>query len=403
MKAVIMAGGKGTRIRSIESDLPKPMVKIAGKPVLEYQLLILSRYGIKNIIIVVGYLGNSIKDFFGNGEKYGIQIEYIVEDIPLGSAGALFFLKDIIQEDFLLINGDIIFDIDIQRLYAFHKNKKAMVTLLTHPNDHPFDSKLVVTNSGGRVVELVNNIKLEQQTEIKNRVNAGIHVFSPDIFQFFTRKEKKNMDEDVLQNIIKQYPVYAYDSPEYAKDMGTPKRFFQVQNDINMGIVKKRNLAQKQKAVFFDRDGTINKYKGYITDSKQMELAEGIGDLINKIHSKGYLVIVITNQPVIARGECTKKELEKIHNRMEWLLAREEAYVDAIYYCPHHPDKGFKGEITKYKKKCYCRKPNPGMLYQAACDYNIDLKQSYMIGDSKIDIEAGRRAGCKCILVDTAL
>ncbi len=116
---------------------------------------------------------------------------------------------------------------------------------------------------------------------------------------------------------------------------------------------------------------------------------------IKKINSSEYLAIVVTNQPVIARGEVTYDELQEIHNKMETLLGAEGAYIDAIYYCPHHPHKGYEGEITELKFECDCRKPKPGMLIKAATDFNIDLSQSWMIGDGENDVLAGKNAGCK--------
>ena len=124
-------------------------------------------------------------------------------------------------------------------------------------------------------------------------------------------------------------------------------------------------------------------------------LLEGALEAIKKINASGYLAIVVTNQPVIARGEVTVEELQQIHNKMETLLGNDGAFVDAIYYCPHHPDSGFEGEIPELKIKCECRKPNPGMLLQAAEEFNIDLEQSWMVGDSHNDVLAGLRAGCK--------
>ena len=126
----------------------------------------------------------------------------------------------------------------------------------------------------------------------------------------------------------------------------------------------------------------------------------GVAEAIKKINASGYLAIVVTNQPVIARGEVTFKELEEIHNKMETELGLRGAYLDAIYYCPHHPHKGYDGEVPELKIECDCRKPKPGMLLKAAIDYNIDLSQSYMIGDGENDIKAGLAARCKSILVN---
>ena len=194
--------------------------------------------------------------------------------------------------------------------------------------------------------------------------------------------------------------VAAYDSPEYVRDMGTPDRYYRVQKDFKEGIVQHKNLKQKQKAIFLDRDGTINKYKGFIRNVEDIELLPEVTEAIKKINNMGYLAIVVTNQPVIARGEVTIEQLEEMHNKIETLLGNEGAYIDGLYYCPHHPDKGYDGEIPELKIKCNCRKPEPGMLLKASEDFNIDLEKSWMVGDSKNDIIAGKKAGCKTGVID---
>ena len=182
--------------------------------------------------------------------------------------------------------------------------------------------------------------------------------------------------------------------------MGTPDRFHQVEEDFKAGRVAAKNLSNKQKAVFLDRDGTINKYIGFLRNINDFELISGVAEAVRRINKLGYLCIVVTNQPVVARGEVTLTQLDEIHNKMETLLGLEGCYVDALYYCPHHPHKGYEGEVPELKIECDCRKPKPGMLLKAAIDYNIDLSQSYMIGDGENDIKAGLAAGCKAILVN---
>ena len=188
---------------------------------------------------------------------------------------------------------------------------------------------------------------------------------------------------------------------EYVKDMGTPDRYEAVCRDFAAGRVKAKNLKQKQKAIFLDRDGTINKYVGFLRNIDEFELLPGVTEAIKKINESGYLAIVATNQPVIARGEVTVPELQEIHNKMETLLGAEGAYLDAIYYCPHHPHKGYEGEVPELKIDCECRKPKPGMLFTAAEDFNIDLSQSWMIGDGENDVKAGKAAGCRTALIGT--
>lgn len=397
MKAVIMAGGKGTRISSVASDIPKPMISVEGKPVLEHQINCLRKQGFHDIILIVGHLGTVIQDYFKDGEQLGVSIQYYLEEEPLGTAGALFYFKEVLTEDFLLMNGDIIVDIDFNRFVTYHRSKKALASLLTHPNSHPFDSALIEADEDGRVTGWIH--KEEKRDIYKNRVNAGVHILSPEVLKQITEPVKTDLDRDILKPMVSSGRLYAYDSPEYVKDMGTPERYYMVCEDFRTGKVTAKNLLNRQKAVFLDRDGTLNKYCGFITKPEQLELLEGVAEAVKKINESGYLAIVVSNQPVIARGDCSFDELKEIHNKLETELGNYGAYVDDIYFCPHHPDKGFEGERAEYKIDCACRKPKPGMLLQAAKEYHIDLSQSYMVGDSFRDIEAGLAAGCKTVYI----
>lgn len=418
MKTVIMAGGKGTRIASVANNVPKPMIKVCGKPILEYQIENLRSCGLTDITLVIGHLGSVIQEYFGDGSHFGVKIEYFVEETPLGTAGALFKMPQL-TEDFLLLCGDVIFDVDFNRFIKFHKEHCAWASLMVHPNGHPYDSALLVTEflppqiDGGYIVDSFKVVKWmnkeDERLYYKNRVNAGIEIISPKLLKetmknFITNNsecpDKVDLDRDVLKSNISSGKLYAYDTPEYIKDMGTPERYQEVTTDIENGLVHSRNLKNNQKAVFLDRDGTINRYVGFLTKPEQFELIEGVAEAIKIINQSGYLAIVITNQPVIARGDCSFEELQEIHNKMETELGRYGAFIDAIYVCPHHPDKGFEGERPEYKIECDCRKPRIGLLNQAGKDYRVDFSKSYMIGDSDTDVLAGSTIGCTAIKVE---
>ena len=413
MKTIIMAGGKGTRISSVASDIPKPMIKIDGMPILEHEIECLRTQGFDDIIITVSHLGNIIMDYFQDGaaispvthKPFGVHIEYYNEKEPLGNAGALFRIRNKLKSDFLLLNADALFDIDFNRFVEFHKKVGALATLFTHPNSHPYDSSLIIADDNHSVVRWLSKEDARPQY-YKNRVNAGLHILSPKVLDMtgidaesVGSDIKVDLDRLILKQLAGTGKMYCYDSPEYVKDMGTPDRYYAVSKDFKTGIVKGKNLKNKQKAIFLDRDGTINKYVGFLRNIDDFELIDGVAEAIRKINESGYLAIVVTNQPVIARGEITKVQLEDIHNKMETLLGKEGAYLDAIYYCPHHPHKGYEGEIPELKIDCDCRKPKPGMLIKAANDFNIDLSESWMIGDGDNDIKAGIAAGCKTIKI----
>lgn len=419
MKVVIMAGGKGTRISSVASDIPKPMIKVEGIPVLEREIECLKNQGFDDIILTVSHLGNIIMDYFGDGsgnspvtgEPFGVHIDYYFEEEPLGNAGALFKIKDKLTSDFLLLNADAMFDVDFNRFVAFHRKHGGLVTLFTHPNSHPYDSGLIIANKNGSVEKWLAK-EDERPQYYRNRVNAGLHVINPEVLELVGinadsvgkvgvdgKPVKVDLDRQLLKPLAGTGKIFCYDSPEYVKDMGTPERYYSVCKDCKEGKISAKNLKNKQKAIFLDRDGTINKYVGFLRNIDDFELIDGVAEAIRKINESGYLAVVVTNQPVVARGEVSFEELEEIHNKMETLLGKEGAYLDAIYYCPHHPHKGYEGERPELKIDCDCRKPKPGMLLKAAVDFNIDLSRSWMVGDGENDIQAGINAGCKTVLL----
>jgi D-glycero-D-manno-heptose 1,7-bisphosphate phosphatase len=400
MKTVIMAGGKGTRIASVAANAPKPMISIAGKPVLERQIINLAKSNIRDILIIIGHLGGAIREHFGNGEKFGVHIAYYHEDKPLGTAGGLFKCIDDLGDSFLLINGDLVFDIDFDRMVEFHNDKKALATLATHPNDHPYDSGVLDVDRDDRIIAWF--AREDNRPYCHNLVNSGIHILTKELLNQarpITLNEKVDLDRDVLKPLLSVGRVYSYKTPEYIKDIGTPERFYQAESDLLLGRAVVRNLENKQRAVFLDRDGVINRANGHIKSPNEFMLMDGAAQAIRAINQLGYLVIVVTNQPVIARGECTEEELDAIHKKMETELGKEGAYIDDLFYCPHHPDKGFPGERLELKIDCDCRKPKPGMLLKAAQKYNIDLSRSWMVGDDDRDIQAGINAGCKTALI----
>ena len=412
-KTVIMAGGIGSRIQSVNSELPKPLIPINGKPVLQYEIECLVSQDFTDIILTVSHKAEMIQDYFGDGEKFGASITYYNETTPLGNAGALFKLWESgdLNGDFLLLNADSMFDVDFHRFLKFHEERRALASLFTHPNSHPYDSGLIITGEEHRVEQWLTK-EDKRPKYYKNRVNAGLHILNTAIFETVGistdligtvgsngKVVKVDLDRQVLKPLAGTGKLYAYDSPEYVKDMGTPERFEQVFRDLDSGLVKSRNLTRPQKAIFLDRDGTINRYNGFVRRPDQFSLLPGVAEAIRLINESGYLVIVITNQPVIARGEVRVEELELIHNKMETLLGEQGAYIDGIYFCPHYPDKGFDGEVEELKIDCDCRKPKPGMILKASHDFNIDLSSSWMIGDGWRDIECGYNAGTHTVLL----
>ena len=400
--AVVQSGGKGTRMRELTHDeIPKPLLLINGRPMIEWQILQLREYGIKEFILITGHLGEKIEEYFLDGSKWGVSIKYIRESIPLGSAGALYHVKKYAKDkDVILVFGDVMFELDWNRFISFHEKKNGVVTLLAHPNAHPYDSDLLIVDSDDRVtgIDSKNNLR---NYNYKNCVNAGLSIFKGSLLEQIREEEKLDYESQLVEPLMKNGLVFAYNTPEYVKDAGTPDRFAMVCKEQLDGIWDAKCLKNKQKAVFLDRDGTINVHKGFLRSVDEFELIQGVAGGIKKLNQSPYLVIVATNQPVIARSECTFEELDNIHKKMETDLGKEGAFLNDVFFCPHHPHKGYKGEISELKIDCDCRKPKIGMLQMAAVKYNIDLTQSWYVGDTTMDIQTGINARMRTVLVKT--
>lgn len=398
-----MAGGKGTRLRSITNDeIPKPMAPVAGKPILEWQIDCLKRQGITEIVLISGHLGHKIREYFENGSKFGVNIDYIEETVPLGTAGALSLLPPFLKEDgFFLIFGDVLFDIDLNRMQQYHKLKKAEATLFVHPNTHPFDSDLVICDENGRVKKFDSKHNVRDYW-YQNCVNAGFYLMNSSICESVPKEQKVDLEKELLSGMIENgNAVYGYRSPEYIKDVGTVERIRNAEKELESGFIAGRCLKNKQKAIFIDRDGTINRKNGLVYKEEQFTLEDCAVEAIKMVNESGYLAIVITNQPVVARGLCEESDVVNIHKKMETLLGREGVYLDDIEFCPHHPDKGYPEENPAYKIPCHCRKPDIGMIEKCVELYNIDLSKSWFVGDTTIDIQTGKNAGTKTALVLT--
>ena len=233
MKALILAGGKGTRLSSLTGGtVPKPMAEMDGKPVLLRAVESLKRCGVTDFLFTVGHLHEKITDYFGDGSRFGVKIFYLIESEPLGSGGALFYAKDFFEDTLLVCSGDTVFDIDVASMLAFHREKRAEITLLAHPNSHPYDSDLIVTDGSDRVtgIDFKGN---ERRRWYANKVNAGFFLFEKSAFDYFTEAKKCNLERDFIYDRVKNgRPVYAYSSAEYIKDVGTPERFQAVEREV---------------------------------------------------------------------------------------------------------------------------------------------------------------------------
>lgn len=406
---IILAGGKGTRLKERLGDLPKPMIPIAGKPLLEHQVELAKKFGFEDLIFFVHYRADLIEKHFGDGGKFGVKIRYVFEREPLGTAGAVLAGFELLASSFVVLYGDTMINVDLGRIWRAHENAGAAATLLLHPNDHPLDSDLVEVNAES-LVTAFHNRPHQQDVWRQNLVNAGLYVLEKSALAEFRatggapQPENRILDfgKDLFPQMLRAgKKLLGYNSPEFIKDIGTPQRYDKISAQFAAGIVQASSLATPQRAVFLDRDGTLIHEKDCLRNADELELLPGVGEALHKLNLAGWRAVVVTNQPVIAKGFCDEAELQRMHNKMEMLLSRDHAFLDRIYFCPHHPERGFPGERPELKIDCDCRKPKIGMIQKAVKDLNIDLSQSWMIGDTTTDLQTARNAGLKSILVRT--
>jgi D,D-heptose 1,7-bisphosphate phosphatase len=315
---------------------------------------------------------------------------------------------ELLADRFVVMYGDTMVNVDLNRIWNAHEKAGAAATLLLHPNDHPFDSDLVEIDVNSFVTAFLNRPHAGNVWR-QNLVNAGLYVLEKSALQKCAgvkpaKPDSKIVDfgKDIFPALVSRGErLLGYNSPEFIKDIGTPDRYDKISAQFEAGIVQRSSLATPQRAVFLDRDGTLNVDKDCLRSVDELELLPGVAGALHELNLHGWRTVVVTNQPVIAKGFCDEAELQKIHNKLETLLGREHALLDRIYFCPHHPEKGFSGERAELKIECDCRKPKTGMIQKAVADLNIDLKQSWLIGDTTTDLQTAKNAGLKSILVRT--
>lgn len=399
---VILAGGKGTRLKDRLGDKPKPMVDVAGKPLLERQIEMARDQGFTRIVLLVQYRAEVIIDHFGNGERLGVDIRYVREIEPRGTAGAVLDALEVLSDNLVVMYGDTMLDVDLNRFVDAHHRAGAAATLFLHPNDHPHDSDLVAMTEDGHVTGFYPYPHPDHFVAA-NLVNAALYVIRKDtLLPYRSLPGLLDFGKHLFPRMLEDGArLHGYNSPEYIKDAGTPERVDKVAGDLRSGLIAARSLRSPAPAVFLDRDGVLNVEVDRVTRPEQLVLIDGVSTALRRLNRSVFRTVVITNQPVVARGDCDEAGLRRIHDRLETLLGRDGAYYDALYYCPHHPDRGFAGERVDLKKLCDCRKPATGLIDKACADLNIDRSRSWFIGDTTVDILAARNAGIRAICVQT--
>ena len=387
MRAIVLCGGRGTRIENLSQGLPKNLLQINGKSILEYQLECFEKCDFKEIYLIAGYGIEALKQFVFN-YKGRLQITIIRDDEQLGTGNAIKFCQDLIDDETFLVMGDLLIDFNFTEMLKENKGLDYQIICHTHPTDHIFDSDSVVLDDSGNIQEIV--LKHSRSHRKINLALSGIFLLSRHFSQWIRGKTNGDFTKDVLKRSLDSgIRIRNYRSADFVKDLGTEERF---KNAIRLIDSNKYGGHHfKRPAIFLDRDGTINRINGYVKTENDLVLKSDAGEGIKALNHLGFLVFVVTNQPVVARGDIDITDLNRIHVYMEQLLSVESAFVDEIKFCPHHPDKGYAGENIEFKVNCSCRKPGVDLITKLKDRYSIMMHGSWVVGDSWRDEKMARK------------
>ena len=377
-QAVILAGGLGTRLRPFTNEHPKPMYRFNNKPFIEYLVEQVKSFGIKNIVILLGYKAQEIQDYLGDGGQYGLKIEYSVTPVEYETGNRLLSVRELLCDRFLLMYCDNYCPIDFDKLVrdAYKNDAAIQITAYTNRDNYTKDNLLIATDGKVEVYD-----KKRETLGLKG-VDIGYAIIKKETLDLLDSNSGiVNFEKEVYPQCVAQGELFATSVEHRYYSIGSWNR-----------IELTEQFFSESKTIFLDRDGTLNVRPPkacYVESPEEFVWLSGAKEAIQKLKENGYRLILVSNQPGIARGNLSVDTLNAIHDKMQADLRQETGYeIDAMYYCPHNWDE-----------ECECRKPKPGMLYEAQKEYSLNLRKCILIGDDDRDIQAGKAAGCKCCQV----
>jgi histidinol-phosphate phosphatase family protein len=398
-QVVIPCGGPGLRLKPKTGDLPKVLTPIDGRPLLAHLLNELHTAGAKQALLLAGLGGEQVSAEARHLAPPGMDVETIIEPQPRGTAGALQGVADRLAERFMLVFGDIFTCLDWKRLSQAAEANLGLATLLVHRSSHPQDSDRLSLDDGNRVIGWIGRNgghKGEVVTD-STLTNSAVAVFHKDILRRVPRGRPSDLFGEILPAMIEaREPIFGYRSSEYVRDIGTPARLNSIVHDVASGKTKLR-----AEMVLLDRDGTLIEDVGLLHEVDKLSLLPGAAKGLRLLNQAGIKVALTTNQPVVARGLCSLHELGLIHERLDELLALEDAHLDRIYFCPHHPETDHPEGDSDLRGPCKCRKPAVGMARSALADLGVPAWRTVVIGDRSVDMQLAHNAGLAAIGLET--
>jgi D-glycero-D-manno-heptose 1,7-bisphosphate phosphatase len=393
--AVILAGGRGTR--SANPDQAKIAQEIGGESLMTWHVHLLSGSEISEALVVAGHLGDQVQVLCDTFDSPDVRVRVIREGEQRGTMAALRLAADeTVSDEFLVILGDILMSFPVDDFLEAWRISGAAVAVAVHPSTHPEDSDAAFPTSESHVLVAP---KSAPRDRIPNMSSAGLFAITRAALARYAGF--RDIGSGVLPVAAADGDLFAYVSSHYFKDTGTPQRLAAARADYSSLAFARRGQRGPRPAVFLDRDGVINPALPEVYDPGEYELLPGVAEAIRSANTAGIPVFVVTNQPGIAKGLMTFDTNLAIRARMDRLLGADGAFVDDYAFCPHHPDRGFDGEVIELKINCTCRKPRPGMLLSLAKRHGIDLTRSAMVGDTDRDEGAALAAGVTFIHADS--
>jgi len=376
IQAVILAGGLGTRLRPITDTIPKPMIRFHGKPFLEYLIKMLVEQGIKEIVLLLGHLPDKVMNYFGDGSKWNVKIIYSVTPVEDDTGLRVSKAKDLINNEFLLLYCDNYWPMHLDSMCNLFRESGVDALITVYSNKDGYTRSNCIVDENDYII-----------TYDKSRTNPNLQ--GVDIGFFLLKKSvldllpsgNVNFEREVIPKLVNDKNIIAYK---------TDHRYYSVGSHERLKLTGA--FLERKPTIILDRDGVLNKKAPkakYITKWDEWAWIPGAKEAIRVLKEKGYFIIIVSNQAGISRGFMTQNDLDDIHLKMQDELATIGASIDKIYYCPHGWDDN-----------CECRKPKPGMLFQAQRDFHLDLSRIYFVGDDERDATAGQAAGMKTFLVD---
>ena len=374
-QAVILVGGLGTRLGERTKATPKPMLPIGGRPFLDTLIDEIARYGVfEEILLLAGHKADSIEARYAGTVRGRARLKVSLEQAPLGTAGALLHAAGLLQERFLLLNGDSFFDFNILDLVS--RANAGLVHMALRAD--------VVGDRFGRVVLEGDRVSsfIAPGQGATGPVNAGVYVIDRSIIAGIDRLPA-SLEQDLFPVLAAKGAMGGTAYRGYFIDIGIPEDFARADAELNERL--------KRPAVFFDRDGVLNHDSGYTFEAHRLQWIDGAMQAVKAVNDAGYFAFVVTNQSGIARGLYQESHVQTLHRWMADEMAAAGAHIDAFEYCPDHPD----GTVERYRRVSDRRKPAPGMITDLLSRFAVDAAHSILIGDNATDLEAAHAAGLK--------